>query len=104
MLGVQPRAAPSSSRRAVRVARYAAPHWRAFVVLAVTMLSEIALNLAKPWPLKLVIDNVLGHQPTPRLLTSLLPGSSSPHGLLLWAACGSVAVFVLATASSTAYS
>lgn len=97
------RAAPRSSRRAVRVARYARPHWRAIVVLTATMLSEIALNLAKPWPLKLVIDNVLGHHPTPRLLTSVLPGSSSPHGLLLWAACGSVAVFVLATASSTVY-
>jgi len=99
----QTRAAPSTLRRAVRVLRYARPHRRAIAFLSGTMLFDIALNLAKPWPLKLVIDNVLGHQPTPRLLTSVLPGSSSPQGLLVWAAGGTVAVFLLATASSTLY-
>jgi ATP-binding cassette, subfamily B, bacterial len=96
-------ARPSNLGRAVHMLRYARPHWRAIVLLTTTMLLDIGLNLAKPWPVKLVIDNVLGHHPTPPLLTSVLPGSSTPHGLLFWAAAGTILVFVLATASSTLY-
>jgi ATP-binding cassette subfamily B protein/subfamily B ATP-binding cassette protein MsbA len=103
MAAAQTRAAPSTLRRAVHLLRYVRPRWRATAFLTATMLIDIALNLAQPWPLKLVIDNVLGHHPTPPLLTSVLPGSSTAHGLLVWAAVGTVVVFVLATASSTLY-
>jgi ATP-binding cassette subfamily B protein/subfamily B ATP-binding cassette protein MsbA len=92
-----------SMRRQRRLLRYAKPHWRALVLLIGTMGLDIGLDLLKPWPLKLVIDNVLGHHPTPKFLTSLLPGSATPHGLLLWAAIGTVAIFLLSTASSTLY-
>ena len=50
-----------------------------------------------------MIDNVLGHHATPKVLASTLPGSGSPHGLLAWAAIGTVAVFLLGTATSTFY-
>jgi ATP-binding cassette subfamily B protein/subfamily B ATP-binding cassette protein MsbA len=67
------------------------------------MFIDIGLDLLRPWPLKLVIDNVLGHQATPKVVASTLPGSGSPHGLLLWAAIGTVLVFLLGTATSTFY-
>lgn len=92
-----------SFRRQARLMRYAKPHWRSIVLLSLTMVLDIGLDVARPWPLKLVIDNVLGHQRTPHALTSVLPGSGTPHGLLLWAASGTVLVFVLGTASSTFY-
>jgi ATP-binding cassette subfamily B protein/subfamily B ATP-binding cassette protein MsbA len=97
---------PGSLRRQLRLLRYARPHWRTILILIATMVVEIGLDLLKPWPLKLVIDNVLGHQshPTPHIITGLLPGSSSPHGLLAWAAGGTVAIFVLATATKTLHS
>jgi ABC-type multidrug transport system fused ATPase/permease subunit len=81
--------------------RYARPHWRGFLLLITTMLTNVAFELAKPWPVKLVVDNVLGGKPTPHLVGSLLPGASGPHGLVAWAAIGTVAIFVLGTASST---
>jgi ATP-binding cassette subfamily B protein/subfamily B ATP-binding cassette protein MsbA len=93
----------SSLRRQARLLRYAKPQWPSIVLLSLTMLVDISLELARPWPLKLVIDNVLGHHKTPEVLTSTLPGSATPHGLLLWAAIGTVLVFVLGTASSTFY-
>jgi ATP-binding cassette subfamily B protein/subfamily B ATP-binding cassette protein MsbA len=92
-----------SFRRAARLLRYARPYWRGIAILLATMVVDIALDLLKPWPLKLVIDNILGHQPHPQILTDLLPGSSSAHGLLAWAAGGTVAIFALGTASSTFY-
>jgi ATP-binding cassette subfamily B protein/subfamily B ATP-binding cassette protein MsbA len=92
-----------SMRRQRRLLAYAKPHWRAILLLTGTMGLDIGLDLLKPWPLKLVIDNVLGHHPTPHFLTQVLPGSASPHGLLLWAAIGTVLVFLLSTASTTFY-
>jgi len=100
---VDPSFAVSSLRRQGRLLRYAKPHWRAIVLLSTTMLIDIALDLARPWPLKFVIDNVLGHRATPTLVKSVLPGSATPHGLLLWAAIGTVLIFLLGTASSTFY-
>lgn len=101
MSPVDPTFAVSSMRRQARLLRYAKPHWRSITLLSSTMLVDIGLDLVKPWPLKLVIDNVLGHHPTPPVLTSVLPGATSPHGLLLWAALATVAIFLLGTASST---
>jgi ATP-binding cassette, subfamily B, bacterial len=91
-------------RSQLRLLRYARPYWRAIFVLIATMAVDIALDLLKPWPLKLVIDDVLGHHSTPKLVASVLPGSSSPHGLLAWAAIATVVIFALGTASSSFYS
>ncbi len=92
-----------SKRRLRFLAAYAVPHWRAIVLLCATMLVDIGLDLARPWPLKLVIDNVLGHHATPRFLASALPGSITPRGLLIWAAVGTVAVFLIGAVSKMLY-
>jgi ATP-binding cassette subfamily B protein/subfamily B ATP-binding cassette protein MsbA len=93
----------SSVRRQARLLRYATPQWPSILLLCLTMVADIALELARPWPLALVIDNVLGHKHTPQVISSVLPGSSTPHGLLLWAVIATVLIFVLGTASSTFY-
>jgi ATP-binding cassette, subfamily B, bacterial len=98
-----PRSAFISRRRLRFLASYAGPHWKGIVLLCATMLVDIGLDLARPWPLKLVIDNVLGHDPTPRLLASTLPGSSTPHGLLIWATCGVVVVFLIGAVGKMLY-
>ena len=103
MSAVDPTLAVSSLRRQRRLLRYAKPHWRALTLLTGTMVFDVALDLARPWPLKLVIDNVLGHHPIPHVLSSTLPGASTRHGLLAWAAIGTVAIFLIGTASTTFY-
>jgi ATP-binding cassette subfamily B protein/subfamily B ATP-binding cassette protein MsbA len=95
--------APGSLRRELRLLRYARPHWKALLLLVATMVFDIALDLLKPWPLKLIVDNVLGHHATPHLVRTVLPGSGTPHGLIAWAAGGTVAIFLLGTGSSTFY-
>jgi ABC-type multidrug transport system fused ATPase/permease subunit len=40
---------------------YGVPHWRPLVLGTSLRLGELAADLAKPWPLAFVIDNVLGH-------------------------------------------
>ena len=82
---------------------YAKPFWRAIMLLLATMLVDIGLDLARPWPLKVVIDNVLGHHQAPHFLSSNLPGATTAHGLLLWAAIATVAIFLIGAVSKMLY-
>ncbi|MEJ7783750.1 MAG: ABC transporter ATP-binding protein [Solirubrobacteraceae bacterium] len=93
---------PGSFRRQARLLRYVKPHWRGLVVLLATMLANIALDLLRPWPLKLVLDNVLGGDPLPSVLRSV-PGVGQPHGLLAWVAVATVLIFLLGTVSKMVY-
>src|SRR2546426_1204928 len=95
--------AAGSFRRQARLLRYARPHWRGLILLVGTMFVDVGLDLLKPWPLKLIIDNVLNHDPTPHIVTTVLPGSADPHGLIAWAAGGTVLIFLLGTGSSVFY-
>ena len=54
-------------------------------VLAISLLSlaEIALAALGPWPLKMVVDNVLGGQPLPPQLAAILPSTSGAVALLI---------------------
>jgi ATP-binding cassette subfamily B protein/subfamily B ATP-binding cassette protein MsbA len=67
------------------------------------MAINLALTLAEPWPLKLVFDDVLSHHAPPGVLTAVLPGSTRPATLALYAALMTVIVFALQAASSAGY-
>jgi ATP-binding cassette subfamily B protein len=56
----------------------------------------IALEALLPWPLKLIIDNVLGDTPLPDALAALarLPGAGTQEGLLAWLALAIVLTFL----------
>ncbi|MCW3033137.1 MAG: hypothetical protein QOK19_290 [Solirubrobacteraceae bacterium] len=90
----------SSLRRQARLVRYARPHWRGLVLMLVAMLGEVGFALAQPWPLKLLIDNVIGHHRIPHWL-SVLPGADSRHGLLVWVVVGEVLIFLAMTLTTT---
>ena len=97
-----PALAVGSFRRQARLLRYVKPHWRGLLVLLATMLANIALELLKPWPIKLVVDNVLGDDGIPGILRAL-PGVEGQHGLLLWVAIGTVLIFLLGTLANVVY-
>src|SRR5215213_6798670 len=94
--------AVSSFRRQWRLLRYAKPHWRGLLVLIATMLANIALDLLRPWPIVLVVDNVLGTESLPGVLT-ILPGVQDKHGLLIWVAIGTILIFLLGTVTNVIY-
>jgi ATP-binding cassette, subfamily B, bacterial len=79
--------------------RYVGPHWRALVTVLAAMAIRVALSLLRPWPTKLLVDNVLGQLPLPvevEQALTFLPGSSGIQGLLLWV-CLSTIVLYFAT-------
>jgi subfamily B ATP-binding cassette protein MsbA len=63
-------------------------------VLLVLILVQMAMSLAVPWPLKIILDNVVGDHPPPQWISWLLPmlgGTSKAH---VAAAAGIVTVAI----------
>jgi ATP-binding cassette subfamily B protein len=80
------------TRRHLRLLRYLRPQSRPFGVVLISLALSVGLDLARPWPTKLLVDNVLGDQPIPKWLADL-PGPATPRGVLVWVAIGTVVIF-----------
>ena len=76
-------------KRTVR--SYLKPYWLTFSIALGQLLFISALELLKPWPLKIIIDNVLSGNPLPWGLTL----GWSAQSLLLLACVGLVVVYFL---------
>jgi ATP-binding cassette subfamily B protein/subfamily B ATP-binding cassette protein MsbA len=82
----------------LRMLHYAVPYWRGWIVIVATMLAGVAMNVLKPWPTALLVDQVLGNKPMPPRAAAVLnwlPASAGREGLLLWVTIGTVAIFLL---------
>lgn len=81
----------------LRLLRYVWPHWRDLLVVLLTMVFGIGLSVLRPWPMKLLVDQVLGQQPVPAWLNQFLYVSPGPHGLnglLFWVCASTVLLFI----------
>jgi ATP-binding cassette, subfamily B, bacterial len=80
----------------LHIAHYALPQARGLSVFFLLILFEAALNVLKPWPLKLVVDYVFVGRPLPEAVSFLnnFWGGSSSAGLLGWLAASTVVVFL----------
>jgi ABC-type bacteriocin/lantibiotic exporter with double-glycine peptidase domain len=85
-------------RRYLYLLRYITRHWKGrLLIFAVTLLSG-SLGLLQPWPMKILVDNVLGSRSLPPPLAHvahILPGALTPQGLLVWVVLASMAVFAI---------
>ena len=64
----------------------------------------VAVELIKPWPLKVLVDNGISGEPlsgTGGRIVALLPGAGSQDGLIAWCVAATVLVFVLGWAAAT---
>jgi ATP-binding cassette subfamily B protein/subfamily B ATP-binding cassette protein MsbA len=79
-----------------RLLPYARRHWRGLGVVLATMGLSVALDLLRPWPMKILVDNVLGREPAPPWLRdgAGLPAPEGAEGLLLWVCVGTVLIFL----------
>src|SRR5262245_59609574 len=71
---------------------------RALVVLLLVALGN-GLTLVMPWPLKVVVDHVLGQQPMPAWLTAILPAAAADSATLLAVAILTAVLFEVAAAA-----
>ena len=83
-----------------RLLRYLWPHWKALGIVLATTLAGVGLEVLRPWPTKILVDQVLGQQPLPESLAWVLlwlPGSGSVRGLLFWVCACTVLIFFAGT-------
>jgi ATP-binding cassette, subfamily B, bacterial len=83
-----------------RLLRYLWPHWKALGIVVATTLAGVGLEVLRPWPTKILVDQVLGQQPLPESLAWVLlwlPGSGSARGLLFWVCACTVLIFFAGT-------
>ena len=71
---------------------YGKPHLGGLCKILLLMLLGIVIDTLKPWPMKLIVDQVLQGHPFPAMAAwiSGLPGASSQLGLLGWLTAGTV--------------
>ena len=48
-------------------------------VIFIAMIVETAMSLAGPWPLKIVLDSVIGHHPMPHWVTRMVGPDVTDH-------------------------
>ena len=93
-----------------RLLPYVWPHRRGLAIVLITLIAGVGLDVLLPWPVKILVDNILGKQPLPELAVKLLayvPGANQPSGLVAWLAFATILIHlahnVLAMISTTAF-
>jgi ABC-type multidrug transport system fused ATPase/permease subunit len=66
-----------------RVLHYLRPYWKLAAGSVIITLASVVASLLTPWPLKLLVDNVLGGQPVPPILAGLAPAGGGDRTALL---------------------
>lgn len=56
----------------IRITKLLRPYWHWLAIAFVAVLAESAMDLLEPWPLKIVLDNVIGSKKMPLILTGLI--------------------------------
>jgi ATP-binding cassette subfamily B protein len=83
-----------------RLLQYLWPHWKALGVVVVTTSAAVGLEVLRPWPAKILVDQVLGQESVPEFLSRVLlwlPGPDGPRELLFWVCACTVLIFFAGT-------
>src|ERR1051326_1917580 len=78
--------------------QYALGRWPEMVAVLASTLLGIGLSVLQPWPMKLLVDNVLKNQPLSPQVADFLRVSSGElprEKLLVWSVAGTVIMFLL---------
>ena len=89
----------SRNRRLLGVALANPKGW---TIIVTATLASSAFAVLQPWPMKILIDQVLGTQPMPGWLADAsqwLPFAGSPRGLLAWVVVAFFGIFLINSAT-----
>ena len=64
----------SKSSRRLRIIDLLRPHWKALTVALVAVLGETLTDILEPWPIKIVVDNILQSKKLPPVLGGIVTG------------------------------
>ncbi len=99
MGGNRPHADAHPTRRLLRrLLPYALRRRGSLTIVGLTMVADVGLTVLAPWPLKVLVDDVLQDRPLPTALNDVfefLPGPASREALLTWVVVATLALFLL---------
>lgn len=84
-------------RSLYRLLPYVQVNRMGLAAVLMTMALAIGLEVLHPWPTKLLVDNVLGHQelsPPLEAVLNILPGSAGTQAMLFWLCLGTILIFL----------
>jgi subfamily B ATP-binding cassette protein MsbA len=80
------------------------PYRGSLLIILLAMLVETAMSLATPWPLKVIIDNVVGHhQMSPWLVDLLRPWMDGKHQMHIAAVAAGAYVVIAVLGALASY-
>ena len=62
----------STSARRLRIIDLLRPHWKALTIALVAVLGETLTDILEPWPIKIVVDNILQSKKLPPVLGGIV--------------------------------
>src|SRR4030095_11107331 len=86
----------SATRICLRFLPYSLKRWKGLLSILVIMLFGVGLNALKPWPMKILIDNVLYQKPMSPTIAraiALLPGTNERENVVGWIVIATVIIF-----------
>jgi ATP-binding cassette subfamily B protein/subfamily B ATP-binding cassette protein MsbA len=86
-----------------RLLGYAVAGWKGWIRIAALAVVVSIISLLQPWPMKIVVDHVLGQEPMAEPLaqgTRWLPSGDTPRGLLGWMVLATLLIFAMSSAAN----
>jgi ATP-binding cassette subfamily B protein len=78
-----------------KIVRYLRPYWPLAVASALLTLLTSGVGLLTPWPMKILVDSVLGNEPLPPIVRHVLPQMPEKFSLLVIAVCAGLGVSLI---------
>jgi ATP-binding cassette subfamily B protein len=93
--------APKPSRR-LRIVDLLRPHWKVLTFALVAVLGETVTDILEPWPIKIVVDNILQSKKLPAFLAALVTGvfGHNANAIVTFAVAAVAAIAVVGAVSS----
>ena len=93
---------PRSSPRALRIIDLVRPHWKGLALAVVAVLGETLTDILDPWPIKVIVDNVLQSKPLPGVLGRVVTGifGQNPYAVLNFAVAAVAGIAILGAVSA----
>ena len=91
-----------SSPRALRIVDLVRPHWKALTLAVVAVLGETLTDILDPWPIKIIVDNVLRSKDLPGILGRGVNGTfgQGPYAVLNFAVVAVAGIAIVGAVSA----
>jgi len=85
----------------MRISAMLRPHWKAFTLACVAVIGETLADIAEPWPVKIIVDNVLQDKKLPARVASIVAWVGEDKLAILYFALGAVLLIAAVGAVSS---